>query len=226
MIKINYEHFYGSQERYDIQLVKMKLDQSVLSSETEALENGWLIHNNEWYASRSVRIKLDEYKMRHELPNTITYQFTTYDLEPIKKIYAEYKAYKKFDEDFDIFSDSERAVWLIVKDDEVPVAFTKFIRYNDGIESQFTCWNYHNPKLSIGKNIVDMEVWYTSALQLDYLYIGQGYEKGSIYKSQYPGFQWWTGTEWSTNKARYKELCSRDSNINTIQDLSKTYSDA
>ena len=225
MIKYKYEHFYGSQEKHDIQLVKLKLDTTNLN-ETEALENGWLIHNNEWYASRSVRIKIDEYVMRHQLPNTITYQFTTYDLDPIKQIYQQYKDYKKFDEDFNIFGDKERTVWLIARDNDVPVAFTKFLRYKDGIESQFTCWNYHNPKLTLGKNIVDMEVWYASALALDYLYIGQGYENGSKYKSQYPGFQWWTGSEWSTNKEQYKRLCASDSNINTIQDLSELYSNA
>ena len=225
MISFQYEHFYGSQEKHDIQLVKLKLDTENLN-ETEALENGWLIHNNEWYASRSVRIKISDYVMRHELPNTISYQFTTYDLEPIKDIYEQYKEYKKFDEDFDIFCDPDRSIWLIAKDNDVPVAFTKFIKYKDGLESQFTCWNYHNPKLSLGKNIVDMEIWYASARGLEYLYIGQGYENGSKYKSQYPGFQWWTGSEWSTDKDRYKKICARDSNINTLQDLSKMYSNA
>jgi arginyl-tRNA--protein-N-Asp/Glu arginylyltransferase len=221
MLNIHYEHFYGSQEKHDLQLVKLSLDKNI--SDIEALENGWLICNREWYACRSTRIRVDNYKSIKQVSNSVTYQFTTYDLEPIKKIYKEYRDYKNFNEEYDIFTDPDRSLWLIVKDDGIPVAFTKFIVYQEGLESQFTCWNYHKPKMELGKAIVDMEIWYAKTQGLSHLYIGQGYEKGSIYKSKFPGFEWWTGSEWSTDVEKYKELCSRDSTINTIDDITRAY---
>ena len=114
--------------------------------------------------------------------------------------------------------------WIIAVDDGVPVAFTKFIKYNGGLESQFTAWNYHKPKMSLGKNIIWYEMGIASYFGFDdYLYIGQGYENGSKYKADIPGFEWWTGSEWSKDVDRYKELCSRDSAINTIDDITRAY---
>ena len=52
------------------------------------------------------------------------------------------------------------------------------------------------------------------------LYLGSGYELGSVYKSTYRGFEWWTGTEWSRNKDKFVKLCQRDSRISKIKDLS------
>ena len=55
------------------------------------------------------------------------------------------------------------------------------------------------------------------------LFRSQGYERGSMYKTAFNGFEWWTGDEWSTDKSRYEKLCARDSTINTLQDLAKVY---
>jgi hypothetical protein len=49
--------------------------------------------------------------------------------------------------------------------------------------------------------------------------MGSGYEQGSEYKASYKGFEWWTGTEWSTDKKLYKRLCRRDSRIDSFRDL-------
>ena len=108
------------------------------------------------------------------------------------------------------------------------VAFTKFIMYQNATESQFTAWNYHKPKLSIGKNIIWYEVISAESLLFceDYLYVGQGYEVGSLYKADLPGFEWWTGSKWSKDVDEYKRLCTRDGSINTLSDLSKVYKNA
>jgi hypothetical protein len=221
MLNIKHDHFYGSQEKHDLQLIRLELDTTDLN-EAEALENGWLIYNKKWYASRSTRIDLNKYRSKGVLSG-ISYNFTSYDPDPIDKIYKEYKTYKKFEEDFNIHTDPDRSIWLIAYDEGVPVAFTKFIKYDGGLESQFTCWNYHKPKMSLGKKIVDQEVEYARSIGLNYLYIGQGYEKGSAYKADYPGFEWWTGKEWSTDLQKYREICARDSSINTIEDIARVY---
>ena len=193
--------------------------------EKEALENGWLFCRT-WYPCRSVRIRISDYvqkNMKYEseyIPHTSPAVTNT-----VSRIYEQYLEYKKFDERYNVFTDLGRTSWLILKDEGEPIAFTKFNLYGGGIESQFTAWNYHRPKLSIGKSIVDYEVDIARMLGHEYLYIGQGYETGSKYKSDFKGFEWWTGSEWSTDKKEYNRLCARDSEINTIKQLAEVYSE-
>jgi hypothetical protein len=47
-------------------------------------------------------------------------------------------------------------------------------------------------------------------LECKHVYILGGYEKCCLYKSDYYGFEWWTGAEWSEDKELYKKLCLRD----------------
>jgi hypothetical protein len=234
MLKTKVEHFFGSQERHDLQMVKLSLDIDNLV-EREALENGWLIANEQWYQCRSVRINIEEYTDKSKepkMPKTLTFEFfwrsqiDDDNRDHIKTVFKQFCEYKGFDDQaFDVFKDWDRSAWIIVYDEGVPVAFTKFIRYDSDVESQFTAWNYHKPKLSIGKALI----WYETIIATEfmgsdkYLYIGQGYEEGSAYKADIPGFEWWTGSEWSKDREEYKALCARDSSINSLQELSKVY---
>jgi hypothetical protein len=222
LLKVTFDHVFGAQEHNDLQLVKLKLDTKDLD-EKEALENGWLINDDEWYQCRSVRIDLKKFKVEKKLPKYITVEQIDIDEKIIKSIYDEYLKIKNYEDFYNIFEDPKRTSWLLVKDDGIPVAFTKLIQYKGGLESQFTAWNYHKPKLSIGRQLVNYEVEIALEKKLDYLYIGQGYEKSCLYKSEYKGFEWWTGSEWSKDIKRYKELCTRDSSINTLEDLSKIF---
>jgi hypothetical protein len=233
LLKTRIEHFYSSQENYDLQLVRMKLDKEGLD-ELEAMQNGWLIANNDWYQCRSVRINIEEYLLstrKPDLPKSITFKLLHHTQvvgdakESIERIAKEFADIKCFEWEYNIFSDFERSKWLMLYDDGIPVAFTKFIIYKGGVESQYTAWNYHKPKLSIGKHIVYYEVH--TAMEVlgikDHLYIGQGCERGSMYKAAFNGFEWWTGSEWSLDKTAYEKLCARDSTINTLPDLAKLY---
>lgn len=233
MLKIKTEHFFGSQERYDLQLVKMTLDTTDLN-EKEAVEHGWLIANDEWYQCRSTRINIDEYNQkakRPKTPDSVDYMFvwpsqiTAEIKEKIEKVYAQFIEKKGYDVQFNLFSDFDKSAWILVNDGDEMVAFTKMIYYQNAVESQFTAWNYHKPKLSIGKAIIWYEVLLANTMLMrdDYLYLGQGYEKGGLYKADLPGFEWWTGDEWSTNIEEYKNLCLRDNEINSLEDLSRIY---
>ena len=235
MLKTKLEHIYGSQEKHDLQIVKISLDTNLEFSEKEAIENGWLINNNEWYQTRSTRINIDKYLEKYNKP-TLSKQrvgfFWNNDIndeirDSIDKIYKQYCQYKKFDTDFKLHVDENRSGWLLVYDHDMPVAFTKCLFYNVyGMESQYTAWNYHNPKLSISKKLVYYEMQKAKQLTIsNYLYIGQGYEIGSMYKADYPGFEWWTGSEWSTNIEEYKRLCARDSDINTLENLTRVFNE-
>lgn len=219
-MKIKLSTVYGSHEKYDVEITKVSLDNKDLD-EREALENGWLIHDGNWYLSRSTRIRLSEVKPRLPNINGVEFDIEAYDRETFDRIYGEYVFRKGFTKRYDYAVDFSRSAWLVARDDGVPVAFTKMVRYNGGIESAFTAWNYHKPKMSLGNNIMYCEMEYARAIDLEFLYIGSGYGESSKYKSMARGFEWWTGEEWSTDRKLYLELCERDGDINSLHDLSK-----
>jgi arginyl-tRNA--protein-N-Asp/Glu arginylyltransferase len=213
---------YGEIGRFDVQVFHLKLELEE-SKEHEALDSGWSIHNNIWYQSRLTRIDLQRYdKTPKQIKN---YSFTYVDKDPpmteIKNVFNKFVELRGFAYLYDITSDSDRSSWLIVKRSDEIVAFTKFIKYDGGLESQFTAWDYSEPRLSIGTKIVDYEVEIAKKMGLRYLYIGPGYGKAAYYKYKFKGFEWWTGSEWRTDTEEYKSICDRDSGINTLEDLYK-----
>lgn len=215
-------HVFGNIDEYDYQGYKLSLDLEG-DSEADALNQGWGIQNGEWYASRMVRLDLSKYNKQ---PKTIKdHSFTiadnTYPLEPINRVFDEFVIARKFTPLYDVSSDIDRVKWLLVHKGDRLVAFTKFVLYDEGIESQFTAWNYEEPKLSIGIKIVDHEVQYAKSLGYKYLYIGPGYGHACLYKCRFDGFEFWTGSEWCDSVDLYHTLCNRDSSINTLEQLSK-----
>jgi len=222
-MKLTIDHIYGNMSNFDLQIPRLKLDLED-SKEIEALENGWLIYNNEWYQSRSVRIDVDKYtKVPKKIKDHEVYFECLVDIKEIDRVFETFLNKKKLKSLYELHIDKERTVWLLVRKNGILVAFTKFINYENGIESQYTAWDYEEPKLSIGTKIVDYEVEFVKSKGLKYLYIGSGYGEVSKYKAKFEGFEWWTGTEWSTDKYKYLELCDRDEKIKTLEDLSKIY---
>jgi hypothetical protein len=217
-MKVKLSSVYGSHEKYDIEITRLTLDTENLD-EREALENGWLINDGRWYLSRSTRIDMS--LMRSKLPRIDGVEFAVeqFDKVVFDEIYGQYLSKKNFSKRYDYTKDFSRSTWLVAKDCGVPVAFTKMVRYDGGIESAFTAWNYHKPKMSLGNNIIYHEVEQARAAGLQYLYIGSGYGESNKYKSLIDGFEWWTGSEWSTDRKLYLELCERDSNVNSLHDL-------
>ena len=219
-MKIKLDTVYGSHEKYDLEITRVTLDTTDLN-ETEALENGWLMYDGKWYFSRSTRVDLS--KLKPKLPHIhgVKFEVEPFDGPAFDKIYSDYLTKKGFTKRYDYSKDFSRSLWLVARDGVEPVAFTKMVRYDGGIESAFTAWNYHKPKMSLGNNIIYYEAEYARAAELKYLYIGSGYGESSKYKSMIDGFEWWTGNEWSTDRSHYLELCERDKNVTTLQDLSK-----
>jgi hypothetical protein len=222
-MKITFEHVFGKQTTSDIICAIIRAE---ISSEEEgmALENGWLydpVFN--WYQCRSTRINLSKYISKHKWPDNLEFKVVPDDFDSniIEKIYQDYIAYKKFKPHYPNIKHNtqHKEIFGVVFDSGVAVAFTKFTEYNGGLESGVFCWNYHKPNLRIGRLIQDKEVEYAKSLGLTHLYIGQGYEKNCIYKAKFPGFEWWTGKEWSSNTEQYIKLCERDSTLELISDL-------
>lgn len=223
-MRVVLEQIFGSQESYDLSLCKPKL---ILenSLESEALANGWAIYNGEWYNSRSTRVSVNCYSNPKPIDGykvEIIANPTDEQLEQLETVYESFLSLKGYKKVYDLHSDSDRSLWLLVVNDRIR-AFTKFITYNCGLESNLTAWDYSEPKKAIGRKLVPYEINVARSLDYDYLYIGPGYQKSSVYKADLPGFEWWNGVEWSTDKAKYKNLCLRDSNIQTLEQLSSLY---
>ena len=94
--------------------------------------------------------------------------------------------------------------------------FTK--KANIATSIQF-CWDYHKPKIFLGKYSCIKEIEMCIDAGLEYVYLGGGYENMCVYKSMYQGFEWWTGSEWSKDKEAYKILCNSDTNTKIFTTL-------
>ena len=219
--KIN--HIYGNQEDFDLQIVKLTLNNDL--SDNKPLENGWLIYNSQWYACRSSRINTEQFNTPPKQIKGYRFEYKdTFTLDDdVARVYDTYTKLKEFKQKYSIDGDLDRSSGLFVYKNDVLVAFTKFIKYNNALESQVTAWDYSEPRASIGKRIVAYEVDVAKKLGYKYLYIGPVYGLGGKYKSDFNGFEWWTGSEWSTDKDQLLNILIRDSNISTLKDLNDTF---
>jgi hypothetical protein len=225
-LRVLINHFYGSEEQFDIQLVKLVLDLEG-SREVEAIEHGWAINDEKWYNCRSTRISLDSYDKPKKVSGyTFTYHkdLTAEELEQVDEAYQAFLDYKGFKKIYNLQPQNPRTSWLLCKSDKVH-AFTMFTEYDGALESNLTAWDYSEMKKSIGRHIIGYEVEIARQMGLDHLYIGPGYGKSAIYKAYLRGFQWWTGMEWSDDIDKYTSLCERDDTVLTIEELSRLYED-
>ena len=221
-MKVTYDHYYGQQENNSIQLYHVNL-QCEPHEEGEALANGWLLYNGQWYQSRSTRICIADYKPDRRVFSNEVHFTDTPKLELYKQVWDRYLYDKQFEPLYDPFVSSDRDLWMEYYWRKVDYldglrGFTKFIKYNGGLESQFNAYVIHL-EWEFGREMLDCEVEYARSLGLEYLYIGSGYERSSIYKAHLGGFEWWTGSAWSRDTQKYIDLCRRDSKITTIKEL-------
>lgn len=218
-----------------------------LEEEDEALEGGWLpddylikktkngfVKRSHWYQARQTRIDLKDFKDTKSAKKTRK-KCSNIDVKSIKadnvnmtelelifSKYTQYKNFKQWELKPLILSEVERKYFLIYYLNNKAIAFT-FIRdvgSNSAFSTQFA-WDYQDPKLYLGKYATLAEIDYSIDNGKEYMYLGLGYEECCIYKSDYIGFEFWTGEEWSKDVEHYKFLCERDSKIIKTSDLDK-----
>ncbi len=229
-MKIVFDHKFGAQEQihlehYSAELVDVSNDEHDI-----ALAQGWLTDlNNDgtwrWYQCRSTRCDLS--KVTYTMYNSDQYRClddaSKRPVQEIEKLYSDYCNYKGFE---DLFH-SEVKHWLecdvLMQYYDVDfVAWSKLRLYTeDALEAVLFTWNYKKPELKVGINSLKHELAWAKEKGFKYMYLGPGYESGSIYKANIDGFEFWTGKEWRTNKDEYIKLCKRDSKLTTITELSK-----
>lgn len=214
-MKVIFDHINGFGKVSDQDFIYSQPHGILEPGETaaEALANGWIPWDGVWFNLRSVRIDLSEYKP-HEttrrLGRHIDFMYEKFeDTIMYRQLYEAYCKHHGFERTItweqlftgNIISYSQSG--QIIGYSAVEVYDTAFVA------TQFV-WDYENPKLSLGKVAQMYECQVAAMLGCTHVYILGGYEKCCLYKSDFYGFEWWTGTEWSKDKDLYKKLCLRD----------------
>ena len=228
-MKIIFDHSFG-------RMTDMDVSYSVAKAEVghqewkHAPTLGWLPDEWEppfWFTGRQTRLDLVAFKKKHKFPKNL--RFSLVEIGKIAdsrlaNIWRDYTA-DRFESDHLEFRKTleyqpEHKRILVVYDETKLVAFS-ILRVWPMFVSLQLAWNYHNPKLSVGVHAQYYEMEIARSMGYRYVYLCPGYETACIWKSRFPGFEWWTGEKWSTNKKRYVSLCERDSKIRLIDELDK-----
>lgn len=185
-------------------------------SPVKALQEGWIPWDGVWYNLRSVRIDVAKYKP-HKSTRRLSHKVEVslqefQDTEEFKQIYEDYCDYHGYQRDitWGQISSQKMIVYYV---DQKPVGFSAVEKYDTALVACQFVWNYKEPKLSLGKVAQMFECEVAKLLGCTHVYILGGYEKCCLYKADFYGFEWWTGSTWSSNVEQYKELCNRDETI-------------
>jgi arginyl-tRNA--protein-N-Asp/Glu arginylyltransferase len=205
-----------------------------------------------WYQARQTRIKVSELKYNKKIRKMtnpckdIESKVKTLkdcNVEELRRVYSNYiklksDQYKESDEIFsdfythdeffdDLFIDPEYKRVIEYRENGELHGFVicRIYKKANAVTSIQFCWDYHKPRIFLGKYSCIQEIEMCKDLGVEYVYLGGGYESMCIYKSMYQGFEWWTGSEWSKDKEAYKTLCSSDTETKTIYDLGQLEED-
>lgn len=241
-MQLFFDHICGQQSDKDF--IHCLVSATFEESEYDwAFENGWcpsnIWYNNDtnfcknnnliWYQSRQVRLDLSKYKEnkkeRKARKNSRSYYFTkSPNFEELYSIYDKYVEYKQFEDrlDFNGFLDSykdDSLVFIIYED----VAFSVLEKIGKHLIAHQFCWDYSNPREYLGKFAGYVEIEYAIKNGFSYIYLGPSYEKGSIYKKDFEGFEFWTGRKWCDDKRLYIKQLEKDEIKNSTEEICGSY---
>ena len=223
-MKIQFDHNFGHQEQGEFFHFGCELVEVAAEEYNTALDIGFLQTveqgQSRWYQSRSTRVNtaVTNYELLADavlIQSPTTAQFTEMD-----HIYTSYCYYKKFKKYFEVGQRLEQDRFVGYWQNESMVAWTKLRHYTDqAIETCLFVWDYSLPASRLGSRSLEHEIAWAKRKGYEYVYLGPGYERSSIYKADIQGFEWWNGREWSTDADQYRRLCKRDSKIKLSADL-------
>ena len=235
-MKIFYDHIYGNTTKYDI-VYGLALAEVEPGEEDKALDLGWtpmdaffyVTDKQLWIQARTTRINLINFKVKRKhkryLNTGVTgkhYQDTNPWQKECDEVFKKYCDYRGYDDHHDAglidkeYGDKDYFVYW--HDDKI-VAYTSLTRYDWSVEAGEFAWDYENPKLGLGVFAQNFECMKYQELDYKYYYSSYAYEKVCEYKSFYNGFEWWTGRAWNSDKDQFKDLLTKDSNVETLDDL-------
>lgn len=223
-MKLKFNHNFGQQEQGEFFYMSCELVDVDPLEHDAALEMGFLqsIRNNQvvWYQSRSTRVRTEhtDYALLPTaclLKDPTPAQFTEMD-----HIYTSYCYYKKFKKYFEVGQRLNNDRFMAYYQDDLFVAWAKLREYSpQAIETAMFVWDYSAPHTRLGSQSLAHEIAWAKQEGYQYVYLGPGYEKSSIYKADMQGFEWWNGDVWTDDRDHYVWLCRRDSKIKLPADL-------
>lgn len=181
-----------------------------------ALNKGWIPWDGAWYNVRSVRINLKHYKHHtatKRLAKKIQAVYQEFsNLPEYIALYDKYLQHHKFERTitWDQLSTTQMICYHY---EQKLIGYSLIDVYENAIVTTQFVWDYAEPKLSLGKVAQFNECRLAALLDCDYVYILGGYEKCCLYKADFYGMEWWTGSAWSSDQELYKQLCLRDERI-------------
>ena len=221
-MQIIFSNQFGCHSKSELILNYPTLINVTKEEHNQALEQGWLLtikDNKEyWYQSRSTRTKLTN--TNYSKLTNVAILNKPYPVGALDKIYDTYCAHRHFKKYFElgVFLDSD--ILFGYYEGHNLTAWSKLRHYaKESIESVQFVWDYVNPTSHLGLSSLRHEIAWAKESNYEYFYMGAGYEKNSIYKSDIDGFEWWTGKEWSSDKDEYIYLCKRDSVISSCHQI-------
>lgn len=180
----------------------------------DAIKEGWVPWSDgRWYNIRSVRINLQEYqpsKTTKKLAKRVIVENGNIEanLEEYKLLYSKYCEYHKFQRHIK-FDDFKQCSVIEYWDGDL-IGISLYRVFGKQFIAYEFIWDYADPKLSLGTIAQMVECETAKLLGCEYVYLLGGYEQCCLYKSNYRGFEFWTGQEWSTDVDLYRRLIERD----------------
>jgi len=185
-----------------------------------------------WSPIRSARIYVANFvldkKDRRLLKNNITvevkqaFKVNNQELFEVYLKYIKIKQFEDYKENLDSFNLAfcrDDFQFLEYRQNNNLIGFCLVQPLGSSLISYQFCWDYENPKLSLGKFSQIKEVEYAKSLKLDYVYIGCIAENEGFYKSNFPGFEYFTGREWRKKDNLIEKWLTSDSNCHSIKEL-------
>jgi len=217
-MKIYFDHIKGFGKISDLEII-VNGAYGILEPNDScavALKEGWIPWENKWYNERSTRLNLNIYqptKTTKKLSNKLTIAKGDMLLheEEYKKLHQKYCQYHNFKRDIKLESFKDCSVIEYHTDKLIGISLYKQFD-NQFVAYQFI-WDYEDPKLSLGTVAQMVECETAKTMGCEYVYLLGGYELCCLYKSNYKGFEFWTGKEWSKDIVLYKQLVERDEKI-------------
>lgn len=186
-----------------------------------------------WTPCRSSRINIEKFStnknQRRLFKNNVTPEVVT-DVNKVNPfllyhIYRDYVDKKGFKDYYTNVSDFQEnylrndfhyiLYWL----NTYLTAFCVVQPIGSNLMSYQFCWDYKDPKLSLGIYSQIYEVEYAKSLGLKNVYIGAIAEQSNFYKSKFQGFEYFDNKKWKSKDDQLEIYLSNDTNADCIADL-------
>lgn len=232
-MKVWYEHPFGVIATEDMQVVKVLAE--VKSEEQEqALSQGFVEKPySVWQQVRSTRINIQKYIQQakviqpHKDIKVSKWDgvFAQTNRNLLIEIYDQYIIEKDYQDKF-IFNNYEftnKDVFYIYSHDDNVHAWSLSTKYGQSIENWQFAWDNHRPELKLEKFYIDHEIRQAHQKSYKYFYMAEGYDASCKWRANLPGFEWWTGSEWSTDDGRFAYLCEAEDLATDLKDIMDVY---